>query len=359
VTSRSWGSAKASLEFTTSRHFSAWLAESRVSIAFTTRRTRKLFLVGLRSDGRLSIFERSFERCRGLCATGRTLYMSTRYQIWRLQDSLEPGHLHEGYDRLYIPQLAWTTGEVHAHDVMVREDGAVVFANTLFSCLASVSSSDSFVPQWTPPFVSTLAPEDRCHLNGLALLDGNPRYATAVARSDVPDGWRDQRRDGGVVLDVDTGEPVATGLSMPHSPRLREGKVWVLDSGRGYLGYVDLGRERFEPVVFGPGYLRGLAFVDRFAVAGLSHARNREFEGLVLERELARRRQKPCAGIQVVDVEAGEVRHWLRVEGMAEEVHDVALLRGVRCPMALGFRSDEIRRIVTIGSPLGEQGRLL
>ena len=57
--------------------------------------------------------------------------------------------------------------------------------NTLFSCLAAASPTHTFRPLWRPPFVSRLAPEDRCHLNGLALRDGEPRYVT-IPESDRP-----------------------------------------------------------------------------------------------------------------------------------------------------------------------------
>ena len=115
-----------------------------------------------------------------------------------------------------------------------------MFVNTLFSCLATVSERYSFRPLWKPSFISKLAAEDRCHLNGLAMENGVPRYVTAVSASDVADGWREQRREGGVVIDVATNEIVLEGLSMPHSPRLYQGKLWLLDSGSGYFGYADL-----------------------------------------------------------------------------------------------------------------------
>ena len=113
--------------------------------------------------------------------------------------------------------------------------------NTLFSCLCTLHSSYSFVPRWQPPFISGLAPEDRCHLNGLAMDEGQPAYVTAVSRSDTVDGWRDRRGDGGVVIDVRTNQVVCQGLSMPHSQRLHRGELWVLNAGTGDLGVVNDG----------------------------------------------------------------------------------------------------------------------
>lgn len=342
------------LELLPSRQFTAWLAEQHLSLAFSTYQTGKLFLLGLQPNGRLSAFERSFNRAMGLCAHRSSLYLATLYQLWRLEDALGPGDVHAGFDRLYVPQLAWTTGDLDIHDVAVDGTGEVVFVNTLFSCLAQPSASHSFVPLWHPPFVSRLAAEDRCHLNGLALRDGVPVFVTAVARSDVADGWRERRRDGGVVLDVASGEVVAAGLSMPHSPRWFDpgngARLWLLESGTGRFGYLEPASGRLVEVAFCPGYARGLAFHGRFAVIGLSLAReNKTFQGLPLDDALARRGAEARCGLLVVDLRTGDVVHWLRFGGMVRELYDVVTLPGVRRPTALGLVTDEIRRTITIG----------
>jgi len=346
------GRASPALEITTSRQFTAWLAEQRLSLAFTTYQSGKLFLVGLQPDGRLSIFERTFNRAMALWASAETLFLSTLFQLWRFDNALPPGAHHQGYDRLYVPQVACTTGDLDIHDVALDGSGRVVFVNTLFSCLATVSETHSFVPLWRPPFVSRLAAEDRCHLNGLALADSRPAFVSAVSRSDVADGWRDRRVDGGVVVEVASGEVVLDGLSMPHSPRWHDGRLWLLESGTGWLGRADPATGRFERVTFCPGYARGLACHGSFAVIGLSRPRkNRTFSGLPLDRELTRHDAEPRCGLIVVDLRSGGAVHWLRIEGVVEELYDVAVLPGVRRPMALGLKTDEIRRMITVDEP--------
>jgi uncharacterized protein (TIGR03032 family) len=208
------------LEVLSSREFPAWLAEQRVSLGFTTYQTGKLFLLGLKPGAQLAVFERTFNRCMGLWADGQTLWMNSLYQLWRFENILRPGNLHNGHDRLYVPKIGYTTGDLDVHDIAVEATGRVVFVNTRFGCLATLSERFSFTPLWHPPFLSKLAAEDRCHLNGLALVDGHARYVTAVSSSDVADGWRDRRHDGGVVLDVRANRVVASRLSMPHSPRV-------------------------------------------------------------------------------------------------------------------------------------------
>lgn len=338
------------LEISASRQFTAWLAETRLSFAFTTYQIGKLFFVGLKPDGRLSLFERTFNRCMGLCVHGNSLYLGSLYQLWRFENLLEPGHTQDGYDRLYLPQVGYTTGDVDAHDLGLNRNGRLIFVNTLFSCLATVSEAHSFLPVWKPPFISKLAAEDRCHLNGLAMRDGEPAFVTAVSRSDAADGWRDRRRDGGVLIDVASNEVVLGGLSMPHSPRWHDGRLWLLNSGTGEFGYVDSAAGRFEPVCFCPGYLRGLSFAGPYALAGLSKPRhNKTFSGLDLDERLKAREVEPRCGIQVIDLRSGDVVHWLRLDGMVEELYDVAVVPGAQRPMALGFKTDEIRRVLNVG----------
>ena len=340
------------LEITGSRHLTSWLAAERVSLAFTTYRVGKIFLVGLQQDGRLSINERTFGRSMGLCVAGNAIYLSSLYQLWRFENALKEGELHDGYDRLYVPQVGYTTGDIDIHDIAVDGQGRVIFVNTLFNCLATVCATHSFTPLWRPPFISKLAAEDRCHLNGLAMQDGRPRYVTAVSRSDVTDGWRERRLDGGVVVDLARDEVVLDGLSMPHSPRLHMGRLWLHNSGTGYFGYADLEAGQFEPVTFCPGYLRGLAFVDRFAVVGLSRPRqNRTFTGLELDDNLAGKDAEARCALHVIDLESGDVAHWLRIDGVIEELYDVAVLAGVRRPMALGLIADDIQRTLSVDQP--------
>ncbi|MEK8018890.1 MAG: TIGR03032 family protein [Candidatus Parabeggiatoa sp.] len=332
-------------EFLASPQFNAWLAEQRVSLAFTSNQTGKLFLVGLQPNGRLSIFERTFNRCMGLHATADTLYMSTLYQLWRFDNALQMGQIYQGYDRLYVPQLAYTTGDLEIHDINIDAQGKPVFINTLFSCLATVSEQHSFQALWQPPFISKLVAEDRCHLNGLALQDGQPRYVTSVSQSDVADGWRENRQAGGTVIDVQTNEIMLSGLSMPHSPRYYQGKLWLLNSGTGELGYLE--SDHFEPVTFCPGYLRGLRFVGHFAIVGLSKPRlSKTFSELKLNETL-KEKQTHC-GLQIIDLRTGECVHWLRISGRVEELYDLAVLPGVQRPMALGLKTDEIQRLITI-----------
>jgi uncharacterized protein (TIGR03032 family) len=336
------------LELTGSRLFTAWLAGARASLAFTTYQAGKLFLIGLRPDGRLSIFERTFPRSMGLgVGPGGTIWMSSLYQLWRFENFLDPGATKDGYDALYVPVAGHTTGDIDIHDIHAGPDGRPVFVATRFNCLATIAERASFAPLWRPPFIHRIAAEDRCHLNGFAVRDGCPAFVTCVAATNVVEGWREHRRNGGRVIDIASGETVAGGLSMPHSPRLYKGRLWLVQSGTGEFGHVDLASGRFEPACFLPGYARGVAFVGEHAVIGVSRPReNRTFEGLALNERLEREGVGPLCHLAVVNLATGDVEHRLVIEGVVEELYDVAVLPGVIRPMVIGFRTEEIRFLV-------------
>jgi uncharacterized protein (TIGR03032 family) len=354
---------KPALEIKASRQFTSWLYEQNMSLAFTTYQVGKLLFIGLQTDGKLSVFERTFNRCMGLYSHDNNLYMSSLYQLWRFKNILEPGQSHSGYDAVYLPQLSYVTGDLDIHDIVISDSPyqipnspasslpaqKPIFVNTLFSCLAAISETHSFLPLWRPLFISKLAAEDRCHLNGLALRDGQPKYVTSVSQSDVAEGWREYRSSGGCVIDVDSNEILLSGLSMPHSPRWYQDKLWLLNSGTGEFGYADLERGRFEPVAFCPGYLRGFAIHGNFAIVGISQPRqNKTFSGLALDEKLQDKNAEPRCGLLVIDLRSGDIVHSLHIDGVILELYDVVTLPGIRRPMVIGFRTDEIRRVLTV-----------
>lgn len=329
---------------TASRGFVDWLAAQDVSLAFSTYQTGKLFLIGRNDLGQFSVYERTFERAMGLAGDGQTFYMATLYQLWRLQNVLQPGETLDDYDRYYIPHTGFTTGDLNIHDVALDADRRPLFISARFSCLATLSDRSHFTPLWMPRFISRLAGEDRCHLNGLAVVDGKARYVTACSTTDIVDGWREHRRDGGVVIDLQTDEVIARGLSMPHSPRWHRGRLWLLDSGTGRFGHLDPSTSRFECVAFCPGFARGLTFIGDYAVVGLSLPRHDPtFDGLELQEQLKKMQVSARCGLLVINLTSGDIVEWLRLEEPVRELYDVLALPGVRRPRLVGFKTDEIR----------------
>jgi uncharacterized protein (TIGR03032 family) len=365
--------------------FPAILDELGASVAVTTYQAGKLVL--LRSErSAINTHFRTFRRPMGLAVAGGRLAVGTAAEIWEFHDvpavaprldardascddtgggrdngqAMPPPPRHVRHDGCFLPRWIHVTGDVQVHEMAWAEDGGnggLWFVNTRFSCLCTRDDDDSggrggggprsrhnFVPRWRPPFVSALAPEDRCHLNGLGVRDGRPRYATALGATDTAGGWRAGRRGGGVVLDVPAGDVLASGLSMPHSPRWHDGRLWVLESGTGGVGIVDLAAGRYEEVARLPGFTRGLDFAGCWAFVGLSQVRESAvFSGVaVAERPAAER----CCGVWVLDLRTGHTAAFLRFEDAVQEVFAVQVLHGVRWPDVITDDDDDGRRLI-------------
>ncbi len=308
-------------------NFPALLRQLGASLLVTTYQAGKLVM--LRDEGdHLNSHYRSFPAPMGLALTdgGSKLAIGTTLQVWEFRDvpdvarCLEPAGTH---DACYLPRSSHVTGNVLIHEMAYGAGGQLWFVNTRFSCLATLDSESSFVPRWRPPFVTELEPSDRCHLNGLAMMDGKPKYVTALGETNQAGGWRPNKARGGVLLDVDSGEIICRGLSMPHSPRWYAGRLWVCESGAGTLGTVDLNTGRYEAVAAVPGFTRGLDFAGDLAFVGLSQVRESAvFSGIPISERLAPE-QRTC-GVCVVDLRRGETIALLKFTSGVQEVFAVA-----------------------------------
>jgi uncharacterized protein (TIGR03032 family) len=325
--------------------FAAWMARAGGSVVLTTYQAGKVVLVGW--DGaRVTLLPRQFERPMGLDAGGGRLLLATRRHLHVLADSPplardflegQPGR----YDALYLPRLAYETGELNTHEVAFGDDGPWL-VNTRFSCLAAPGVDHCFIQRWRPPFVTATTPEDRCHLNGMAMEGGRPRFVTALGLSDQPGGWRPGKADGGIVVDVAAGEVVLRGLCMPHSPRVCNGRLWLLNSGAGELLRVDPRDGRAEVVCSLQGYLRGLCLVGDFALVGLCMLREGS-KDLFGTLPVHARYPKLLCALAVVDTRDGrEVGRLDFTEGCTE-IFDIRFLPGVFRPMILGLDSPAAR----------------
>ncbi|HLJ97930.1 MAG TPA: TIGR03032 family protein [Gemmataceae bacterium] len=317
------------------------LEELGAALLVSTYQAGKLVVVRA-EQGRLSTLLRNFEQAMGLAGDCRRLAVGTRSMIWFLRNApdiapqLEPAGRH---DSCFIPRSCHVTGDVRIHEIAWSGE-TLWLVNTRFSCLCTLHPDYSFVPRWRPPFVTAFTAEDRCHLNGLAMVDGQPQYVTALGETDTPGGWRPKKVTGGCVIDVPSGQVVVRGLAMPHSPRVHDRQLWVLDSGNGHVRIVGPGSGKGIVVAELPGYPRGLAFCDRYAFVGLSKIRETStFGGM----PLAQRRNQLKCGVWVLDNRSGQVVEFLEFEKGVEEIFDVQILAGVRFPAVVGFDRDVIQ----------------
>ncbi|WP_420144938.1 TIGR03032 family protein [Sphingobium sp.] len=331
-------------QISVSRGLSDWLVAHRTSLAFTSYQTGQLFLVGRQPNGSVSFNQQNFNRAMGLSWANGRLYLGSLCQVWRLENMLRPHErANDVFDVVLVPRNAQTTGDVDIHEVGVDAEGRVVFVNTKYSCLCTLDLTYSFKPIWKPGFISKLAPEDRCHLNGMAMANGRPAYVTAVSRSDILTGWRERRHEGGVIIEVETGRIVTDQLSMPHSPRVADGRLYALDSGRGQIIEVDPQTGEKRDIAFCPGFLRGMTIHDGHAIVTVSKPRDGTFKHLSLDAELAARDAEAWCGILIVELSTGNLVEWIRLEGHITELFDVTAMPGVTCPMAVGPDTQEFR----------------
>jgi uncharacterized protein (TIGR03032 family) len=317
-----------------SRNFPAVLEHLGASLLVSTYQAGKLFVVGARS-GALALPFHNFEQAMGIAVRRDRIAVGARTQVWFLRGTpdialrLQPAGR---YDGCFLARSSHFTGDIHGHELAWAGDELWV-VNTTFSCLCTLHEDYSFVPRWRPPFISVLAAEDRCHLNGLALAEGRPQYATALAETDTAQGWRPDKATSGCLIDVPTGLTVARGFAMPHSPRVYQGRLWLLDSGTGRLVVVDPITAAVQTITELPGFTRGLAFHESFAFVGLSRIRERStFGGM----PIAERRDELRCGVGIVDLRTGRLVAHLEFLSGVEEIFAVEVLPGIRFPAISG-----------------------
>jgi uncharacterized protein (TIGR03032 family) len=338
--------------------FAQLLDRLGVCVAVTTYQAGKLVLLRAESTVGGPVVNthfRGFRKPMGLAWEPGRFAMGTQAEIWEFHDlpavaaRLDAPDSLQRHDAAFLPRIMHFTGDIQVHEMAwatptaplgsARSERAELwFVNTAFSCLASRSNTYSFIPRWRPRFVSGLAPEDRCHLNGMCIRDGAPRYVTALGESDTARGWRENKRSGGVLIDVAENEVVVRGLSMPHSPRWHEGHLWVLESGNGGLGYIDPATGAYREICRLPGFTRGLDFIGPIALVGLSQVRESAiFSGISIAETAQADR---CCGVWAVDTRSGQVVGFVRFTDAVQEVFAVQVLHGTRWPDVLSENAE-------------------
>jgi len=300
------------------------------SLLISTYQAGKVVVARVENDV-INTHFRAIEMPMGMAFANGRLAIGARRCLWDFRNqqdvarTLEPSGRH---DAAFLPRTCHFTGNIHIHEIAWGSTDLWI-VNTRFSCLCTIDQEHSFVPRWRPPFVSGLSPEDRCHLNGLGMRDGRPRYATALGQTDGREGWRGNKRDGGCLIDVDSGAIIAERLSMPHSPRWHGDRLWLLESGLGQISVVDLPTGRRDVVATLPGFTRGLDFAGPFAFIGLSQVRETAvFGGLPITEG---GKERNC-GVWVVDVRNGQTVAFLKFQADVQEIFAIQVLKGIRFP---------------------------
>lgn len=346
------------VKYTNSGGLANFLHGIKTGIVFSSYQSNLMYFLGSWPN-QLNVHQTAIDKPMGLYVKDKdTFYLSSGFGIYTYRNVLHEGQFLNGkFDGCYLPRQFHHTGILDAHDIGVTDNNEIVFVNTQYNCIATPCDRHSFKPYWMPPFITQLVNEDRCHLNGMAIDNGKVKYVTAVSKSNTIDGWRDRRANGGIVIDVEKNKIVCEGLSMPHSPRVHNGKLWVLNSGLGSLGYIEFDKKsngKFIEVAFCPGFVRGVAFYENFAIVGLSKPRYERFEGLALDERLKQADSEPWCGIQIIDLNTGACVQWFRIDGAVAELYDVNVINNINMPMAMAPGSIDANTLITIDPELIE-----
>jgi len=324
-------------------NFPDLLQQLGISLVVSTYQAGKLIILRADNDV-INTHFRTFQKPMGLTATQDKISLGSAHQIWELRnvpavsEKLNPPNRH---DACFLPRQVHFTGDIDIHEMTyVGQQQELWFVNTRFSCLCTLDGVHSFVPRWRPPFISAYDLTDRCHLNGLAIRDGQPRYVTALGETDTPGGWRKNKAHGGILIDMADNTILCRGLSMPHSPRWYREQLWVLESGYGSLAKVDLNTGNWETIATVPGFTRGIQFYRDLAFIGLSQVRESAvFSGLPLTKS-----QEPrYCGVWVVNINTGQTVAFLRFEQGVQEIFGVSVLPNIQFPEVIDWDENLLR----------------
>lgn len=320
------------------------------TLAITTYQAGKLVFISPKDEQNLVQLPRTFDKPMGIAEDNETdkLALACKDSVQVFSNSKNLAAFYppapQKYDALYMPRLTYHTGQVDIHDLNFGKDGKLYAVNTLFSCIVSLDDNYNFTPYWTPWFVDKIVSEDRCHLNGMAMLDGLPKYATAFNTGNSPQSWRENITKTGVIMDVTTNKIVVDGLAMPHSPRIYNGELYCLLSATGELIKVDVENGSYETVVQLDGFVRGMDLHQDYLFIGLSKLRKNS--STFAKLDFADDANE--AGIMIVHLPTASVAGKITWQTSLDEIYDVHILADKRRPNILNTLKPEYKLGISI-----------
>ncbi|MBA7528876.1 hypothetical protein ES705_21068 [subsurface metagenome] len=310
------------------------------SVAVSTYQAGKVILLSAINRDKMIQLPRTFDNPMGIALSDTKMAVACRNDLILLKNFPQLSKNYpskpETYDAFFIPQCKYYTGTLDLHD-MNFVNKKLIAVNTLFSCLSEIDEEYSFTPIWEPEFITDLAPEDRCHLNGIALKDGQIEYVTALGDTDTKQGWRENKTAGGVIIHVPDNKIIAKGLSMPHSPRIYNNKLYFLNSAQGELCICNPEDGSVETIAKLGGFARGMAKYSDFLFIGISKLRHTTavFKDLPIAKT-------SFAGIVVFYLPYNKVIGQIRYESSVDEIYDIKILPSFRRPGILNTEKEEI-----------------
>lgn len=313
------------VSYNTTRHFTTWLSNVNASLVVTSYKKHQLYSIGRTPTGEITMWFTDLARPMGISYKNGSLWCSNVGNLIKFENKgsmVDP--THGTFDANFLPKRGIFNGDVDIHDLCETDNGDIFYCSALFSCICRPSLTKTFEVYWKPPWIDRLAAEDRCHLNGLCLINNVPRVVTAACQSNDAGGWRDIKGKG-VVYDIVEEKLLCDGLWNPHSPRWHNDKLWILESGTGHFGYVENGQ--FHKKAFIPTFLRGMNMIQHFAViCGSLDRHDNSFGELPLGKELESRGLKSKCGIWIVNLNTFDILHTLTFDDNVSELYDVAIV---------------------------------
>ena len=345
------------------------LLQLNCTLAISTFQAGKVIFISAKNDLELIQLPRTFKKAMGMAVKESKLAIATKEEVIVLANC--PGlavsypKQPNTYDGLYVPRATYYTGQVDIHDLdwgfldesVNRGIGetenwktkqftdspvhpfthSVLWSvNTSFSCLAVINDDFSFIPRWKPSFITKLASEDRCHLNGMAMDQGFPLYVSAFGTGNKPQSWRENIPDTGVVIHVPSSEIVLKDLPMPHSPRIYDDKLYMLLSATGEVVCADPEKGKYEVITKLQGFVRGMDKYGDHLFIGLSRLRKNAstFKNLpIADKALS-------AGIVVIHLPTGAIVAELKYQSTVDEIYDIQVLPDLKRPGILNTMND-------------------
>jgi len=306
------------------------LNDLNISLALSTYQAGKVVFLSATDREKMIQLPRNFENAMGVAIDGNKMAIASKNELTILANAPALAKAYpqkpNTYDSLFLPRLTYFTGQLALHDTAWTKQG-LISVNTNFSCLSSFNDEYSFNPIWKPPFISELHPEDRCHLNGMALENGEIKYVTALGQNDTKGGWRENKMQGGILMEVPSGKIILDGLPMPHSPRIYDKKLYVLLSAAGELVEVNLEDNTYKTLVKLGSFARGMAKFGDYLFIGTSKLRHNTsaFKDLPIAKT-------STAGISIIYLPYMNVIGKIEYQTSVEEIYDVQVLPGISRP---------------------------
>jgi uncharacterized protein (TIGR03032 family) len=319
----------------------------RCTLAISTYQAGKVIFISAKDKQSLIQLPRTFKKPMGIAIRGANMAIATRNEVVVLSNTPNLAASFpkqpNTYDALYLPRSVYFTGELDLHDLAFTDSG-LIGVTTRFSCISKINEQFSFTPIWKPKFISSLEPNDHCHLNGMALENGEVKYVTALGQTDTTGGWRATKASGGIVMHATEQEILLQGLPMPHSPRIYDGKLYVLLSGSGELIHVDPIGGKYDVVQKMKGFVRGMDKIGDFVFIGLSKLRttSKAFGDLPIAKDSI------SCGIAVVQLSTGRLVGYIKYENSVEEIYDVRVLPNTKRPGVLNHYQEDHQMAITL-----------